>query len=45
LAGLLQPQGGRGLRLLKRRLTLGRQLWYELLLISHLPSDPKTVVY
>jgi hypothetical protein len=34
-----------GLRLLKRRLTLGRQLWYELLPISRLPSDPKTVVY
>src|SRR5262245_59156227 len=34
-----------GLRPLKRRLTLGHRLWYELLLISRLPSDPKTVVY
>jgi hypothetical protein len=34
-----------GLCLLQRWLTLGRQLGYELLPISRLPSDPKTVAY
>jgi hypothetical protein len=34
-----------GLRLLKRWLELGRRLYYELMLIPHLPICPKTVVH